>query len=173
MTDQTPALVEPPVAPTPAVAVPLVNLPPSPARTSAPVWVLPVVTGVLGVLVGAGGVTAGNAFQDRAGSSAAQAVLTEAVSTCELAGAPGIQLGDGGTTLTFDMQGEDESSGAGYLDIACIFAALEMPSNVSSHMDQTTSMDGRQAESWDDIAISWSYHPDRGLDGVLTMDVDE
>ena len=34
----------------------------------------------------------------------------------------------------------------------------------------TTSIDGRQTESWDGITIEWSYHPDRGSDMVITLE---
>ena len=94
---------------------------------------------------------------------------TNAVDACNLEGASGFELADGNTTLTFDMRGDDELTGASYTDISCIFAGLAMPSSVSSHIDQTTSMDGRQTETWGDLTVSWSYHPDRGLDGVLTV----
>jgi hypothetical protein len=150
------------------------------ARRPTARWVLPVATGVAGLLLGIAG-TAGvsavrAAADERAATKAAaaalesrRAVLTTAVGSCNATGATGLALGDGGTTLTFDMQGKDESTGASIKDIACIFAALHIPANVTSHIDQTTSMDGRQSESWDDITVSWSYHPDRGLDGVLTV----
>lgn len=81
----------------------------------------------------------------------------------------GFFLGDDGRSLTFDMQGEDELSGASATDIYCVFSALDMPASVDSHVGQTTSMDGRQSATWDNIEIQWSYHPDRGLDGVLTV----
>jgi hypothetical protein len=37
-------------------------------------------------------------------------------------------------------------------------------------MNQTTSLDGRQTETWDDITVSFSYHTDRGMGSVLTID---
>jgi hypothetical protein len=150
------------------------------ARRPAARWVLPVATGVAGLLLGIAGTAGVSAVRAAAGERAAtkaataalesrHAVLTTAVGSCNAAGAKGLALGDGGTTLTFDMQGKDESTGGSIKDIACIFAALHIPAKVTSHIDQTTSMDGRQSENWDDITVSWSYHPDRGLDGVLTV----
>ena len=143
-------------------------------------WVLPAVTGLAGLVIGIAG-TAGvsavrAAVDDRVATKAAaaalesrRAVLTAAVASCGASGAEGLVLGDGGTTLTFDMKGTDESTGTSIQKISCIFTALDIPANVSSHIDQTTSMDGRQSESWGDVTVSWSYHPDRGLDGVLTV----
>ncbi|MCR6492719.1 hypothetical protein [Cellulomonas sp. P24] len=150
-------------------------------------WILPVAAGVLGVLIGAGGMAALSANRaaateradqaarvaaERAVSDAAAAraaVLTGAVASCGLTTTPGIELGDGGTSLTFDTKGNEDASGAAITDIACIFDRLKMPSAVTSHIDQTTAMDGRQTETWGNVTVSWSYHPDRGLDGVLTV----
>lgn len=153
----TPPALTPPESPGPVAAAP------SPGR---PAWLLPVATGVAGLVLGAAlmaGITT-----IRAGAAEA-ALLTDAVEACGASFARGIDLGDEGRSLTFDMKGEDEPSGADILDIACIFGELDMPSAVMSHIDQTTSMDGRQTETWENITVSWSYHPDRGLDGVLTV----
>lgn len=144
---------------------------PTPSSTSAPApgrraWLLPTATGVGGLVVGAALMAGVPALLDGAGQSS---VLTDAYEACDLHYTQGIELADEGRSITFDMRGEADSRGAGIVDIACIFAALEMPSAVSSHIDQTTSVDGRQTESWGDVTVSWSYHPDRGLDGVLTL----
>ena len=164
----------------------------APPTTRGRAWVLPVVTGIIGVVVGAGALAGIGQIRDAAtergaarvaalaqasaqasaksATAAKRAVLTGAVSSCKLMLAPGIELGDGGTTLTFDVKGDEELTGASYEDVVCIFGALKMPSNVSSHVDQTTSLDGRQEEKWAGITMAWTYHPDRGLDGVLTVD---
>ena len=153
-----PEPLAPPPTPPPA---------PRPARPR-PAW-LPVATGVAGLVVGAAlmaGITTA-----RAGAAEA-ALLTDAVEACDASRVRGIDLGDEGRSLTFDMRGEDETSGASISYIACIFGELDMPSAVRSHIDQTTSMDGRQTETWENVTVSWSYHPDRGLDGVLTVGED-
>lgn len=150
-----------------------------PSRLTRP-WLLPVATGAAGVLIGAGlvaGITALRADAEvRAEEAAAEearaaraAVLPDAVEDCGVTGTEGIVVADEGRSLTFDMKGNDDYSGERITDLTCVFAALDMPSAVVSHMDQTTSMDGRQSESWGDLTVSWSYHPDRGLDGVLTV----
>lgn len=152
---------------------------PPPSRPARP-WLLPVATGAAGVLIGAGlvgGITALRAAAEvRAEEAAAEearaaraAVIPDAVETCEVTGSDGIVVADEGRSLTFDMKGDDDISGADITDIVCVFTALDMLSAVVSHMDQTTSMDGRQSETWGDLTVSWSYHPDRGLDGVLTV----
>ena len=150
-------------------------------------WLIPVLAGVAGLVVGVAAtagvflsVDAADARKaDAAATAAAEAeaeaeaaklaILGDAVDTCKVANATGFLLGDGGMTLTFDMKGKDQSTGAAMTDIACVLAELDVPTSVVSHMDQTTSMDGRQSESWENLEVSWSYHPDRGMDGVITV----
>lgn len=137
-----------------------------PARRTYPAWVLPTATGVLGIAVGAAVLGAITTARDSATRSA---VLSEAIEACDLTTATGIDLADEGRSITFDMKGEEDTSGAGFPDITCLFAKLDMPSAVLSHIGQTTSMDGRQTEAWKTFTVSWSFHPDRGFDGVLTV----
>lgn len=80
----------------------------------------------------------------------------------------GASLEDGGQTIVVDVKGNKDTTGASYASLACLLSQLKVPSRVTAHIDQTTSMDGRQTESWDGITIEWSYHPDRGADTVIT-----
>ncbi len=139
---------------------------PAPAGPHRPAWIIPAATGVAGLVLGAG-LMAG--FTAVRASAAQSALLTDAAEACGVSHAVGITLADGGRSITFDMKGEDEVSGADVVDILCLFGQLDMPSAVLSHVQQTTSIDGRQTETWDNLTVSWSYHPDRGLDGVLTV----
>jgi hypothetical protein len=163
----------------------------TPAVSTRPAWLLPALTGVIGLIIGSAGtaVVTGQraAAADRAEASASAssasasakaeadaaaslaAVLTDASETCGTTHVSGMKLADGGTSLTFDMKGEEDTRGADLTTIMCVFDELKMPSAVLSHIEQTTSMDGRQSETWDNLTVSWSYHPDRGLDGVLTV----
>ena len=79
-------------------------------------------------------------------------------------------LGDGGATITIDVKGNKDYSGAPYSAEACVLRHLGAPTSVTSHIEQTTAMDGRQTESWNGITIEWSYHPDRGPDMVVKLD---
>lgn len=138
--------------------------PPSPSARRS--WGLPIATGLAGLAVGVGGTLGAQAALT---SSAQTSILTNAIEDCGLEGTSGLRLADGDRTLTFDHQGEDQTSGANIFELYCLFDALDMPEYVSSHMGQTTSMDGRQTESWGDLEISWSYHPDRGMDGIIVV----
>lgn len=96
-----------------------------------------------------------------------QTVLETARATC----APGsahITVGDGGNTLLIDHQGEDETSGASIDDVVCVLFELGVPDSVVAQMEATRALDGRQSASWDGYAVSWAYHPDSGLDMIVT-----
>lgn len=94
--------------------------------------------------------------------------LVDAWATC---GSPAATaLADGNRTLTMDVKGKEDAQGSSYEYQACVLRELGAPSSVASHMEQTTSMDGRQTESWDGITVAWSFHPDRGSDMVVTLD---
>ncbi|PWD50683.1 hypothetical protein C8046_08470 [Serinibacter arcticus] len=141
---------------------------------------MPTLTGVIGLVVGAvataavfaGSAAADERAEEQAAAAAAEArtaILGDALDSCDVRDTDGFALGDGGTTLTIDNQGEDEYTGADFVDISCVFGELSMPSSVGGHVGQTTSVDGRQTASWDDLEFQWSYHPDRGMDGVITV----
>jgi len=98
-------------------------------------------------------------------------LFEEAYDTC---GSPsGITVSDEGTTITINGNGEYEYSNADIYDIACVLSEVKTPSYIISNMDTTNSLMGRQTASFDGIDVSWSYHPDNGLDVVLHKTVEE
>jgi hypothetical protein len=93
-------------------------------------------------------------------------VLQLAADRCDVDGA----IGDDGSSLELDMEGEDFGSGElSYADVACVLEELDVPDSVVSKMDSTRSIDGRQTEDWDGIEANWTYHPDDGLDVILEL----
>lgn len=100
--------------------------------------------------------------------AAQEAVLKDAANECNLVSADGVSIGDGGRTISFDTQGEDDSSGASFDDVACILFAVDTPDAVISRIDSTRALDGTQTANWGSIAASWGYHPDSGMQLVLT-----
>ncbi|MCC9204135.1 hypothetical protein [Arthrobacter sp. zg-Y769] len=107
---------------------------------------------------------------DLSGSPQPSTALVDAVSECALEGATGIELGDGGQSLTMNSEGEDYyAEGADYADIQCVLRRTGMPDSVGSRMDNTRALDGRQSSEWDGISASWSYHPDSGSNVVLEI----
>ena len=76
-----------------------------------------------------------------------------------------------GTYLIIDTNPYDwEDDGAAYMDayyaIETINQELGLPSYLFEDMGTTTSLDGKQTETFEDqgIIVSWRYHPDRGLE---------
>jgi len=154
--------------------------PPADAKSLIQGWKVPAIAGaaglVLGLILGLGinGVIDG--IDERAKESAAaeeaaasRTILPDAVRLCAADREYAVE-GDDGLSLTIDNKGdEDYLGGLSTSDMMCIFERLDAPTAVIAHMQQTTSMDGRQTEDWDNIEVSWSYHPDRGMDSVVTV----
>lgn len=57
----------------------------------------------------------------------------------------------------------------GIIDIMKIIDALELPDSLYSEMASTNALMGRQTETFGDIQVSWSYHPDNGLDAIFKL----
>lgn len=92
-----------------------------------------------------------------------------AVDGCEVLVVNGnLTVGDGGRTLTLNGAG-DTSGGLAIDDLACVLGNLHVSDAVIAKMDGTRALDGMQTGSWDDIDASWTYHPDDGLDVILTQ----
>ena len=51
-----------------------------------------------------------------------------------------------------------------YFAIVSINEALELPESVLNRMNKTRSMDGIQSYSTDELDITWTYHPDKGME---------
>lgn len=90
--------------------------------------------------------------------------FSEALSLCEALDASGVTFAEDGQSLNFDDKGKDDLFGGDFSDLQCIIEELNAPSTVLARMYQTTSSMGVQDAEWDGISISWTYHPDRGMD---------
>jgi len=81
-------------------------------------------------------------------------------------------LADEGTTLHFNVGGKSDSSDptppAAPGDVVCVLTELGIPVSVRVKMARTTALQGVQTDIWDGIEASWTYHPDNGLDVILT-----
>ncbi|WP_341935300.1 hypothetical protein MRBLWO14_000945 [Microbacterium sp. LWO14-1.2] len=97
----------------------------------------------------------------------AKSPFEAAIEDCNLEGSAYIRVGDDGDTLLIDTQGDD-SPGARFTDTACVLVALGVPDSTVARMDSTRAMDGVQSDEFDGIKAQWSYHPDNGLDLILT-----
>ena len=76
-------------------------------------------------------------------------------------------VGYDGSYLSIDtnpLDKDDYTSYAAYLSIELVNLKLGLPSSLSEKMSHTSALDGRQTETYEDVTVSWKYHPDRGLE---------
>jgi hypothetical protein len=95
--------------------------------------------------------------------------LSQAYTACVGSG-DGFELADGDTTLVIDTKGDDDYAGVDYSTLACALDELGTPTRVVTAIESTRALDGRQSDSWDGFAASWSYHPDTGMDLIVSFD---
>lgn len=81
----------------------------------------------------------------------------------------GAELLDDGQGLYLNGLG-NESLGMPIESIIAYLDYLEAPDSVLMKMGNTRALDGTQTASWDNIVATWTYHPDEGLDIILTYD---
>lgn len=91
--------------------------------------------------------------------------LKSAVTKCSASNADGVELGDEGQSLT--ITGYGLLRGPTSAQFECLTNALDMPDSVRSRISATRALDGRQTATWDGLSVSWTYHPDSGLNMVL------
>lgn len=103
--------------------------------------------------------------------------LQSVAETCDL---PDSAIGDEGGTLILDGAGKDDRKlGDGGLvtvgdkldvkEIGCALAGTDVPDSVVAMIEGTRALDGRQTQETDEYSYTWSYHPDSGLDIVITV----
>ena len=77
-----------------------------------------------------------------------------------------------GSYLSIDTNPNDKDDYIDYDAYSAIIAvnnALELPESVLNRMNQTRSMDGIQSYSTDELEITWTYHPDKGMEVNYTL----
>lgn len=136
---------------------------PTPEKKQMNPWL----AGGVGVLVGSFVTVMAITLMESASSLAAADLIEDTVAAC---GDPrGITIADEGKSLLFDTEGEEDLSGASLSDVACVFAGVEVPEHVLDQMSRTTALAGNQNATWGDFEAQWTYHPDRGLDGLIRV----
>jgi hypothetical protein len=108
------------------------------------------------------------AAEEAAATEAARRkLLPDAVRSCGLAASI---VQDAGTSVFLNSEGDSYGSGDLSLgDLVCVLVALDTPDAVTNHMSNTRPLDGTQSDTWDDFSATWTYHPDNGLDVILTL----
>lgn len=105
------------------------------------------------------------AIEDDPNSSADDAARAEYAENAEMYEVPA-DLGDEDTTLFID----GTPDGATQLGEQCLYSELEISDALQTLMGQTSSMMGSQEYDENGLRYRWTYHPDNGLDTVITID---
>lgn len=133
-------------------------------------------------LAACGGTGAEGGTEDAAGAVATTTPtvppLQAVAEQCEL---PESSIGDDGATLILDGAGDDDRSRVGSKgtvvtakgkleieEIGCALGGVDAPDSVVSMMEGTRAMDGRQTQDAGGYSYTWTYHPDNGLDIIIT-----
>ena len=129
----------------------------------------------VGMLAGCGGdaparsKAKADASQSPASSGPSTPPLQQSYDVCTgryPAAASTLSVGDAGLTLIVDTGSE-----YGELDgVLCTFSQLETPESVTASVSSTTALMGTQEATTGGYHYSWSYHPDNGLNMVITED---
>lgn len=127
-----------------------------------------------GLLAGCGGggttVVTVTAPAPEASSSSPGITLEQIAELCRVASTRYAEIGDGGSTITLDGEGDEDAGGLTVEQIFCVLGASGIPDSVVSDIEATRALDGRQDASWDGYSAAWRYHPDDGLEVILTQE---
>jgi hypothetical protein len=78
-------------------------------------------------------------------------------------------VGADGSYLSIDTNPNDIDNtgiayGAAAVAIMDVNEALGLPESLTNDMEQTSALMGKQTQEFDNVTVSWTYHPDRGLE---------
>ena len=75
----------------------------------------------------------------------------------------GVSVLDNGTTLSVDMMGTEDYTGAQLTDVDCIVTAVNTPSYIVENIYNVNAISGRQHDEWNGITVTYSYSEANGL----------
>ena len=81
-------------------------------------------------------------------------------------------IANDGSYLNIDTNPDDKDDYfdyEAYTAVVSINEALGLPESVLNKMSQTRSIDGMQSYSTDELEITWTYHPNRGMEVNYTL----
>jgi hypothetical protein len=124
---------------------------------------LALITGIAGFFIGRG--TASPGTPD---AEAQQGRLQAAYDHCTSQDEDNtLELADNGATIVIDTRSEYGSTAG----MECVLGALTTPESIKAEIGRTTAMMGTQDADNNGIHYSWSYHPDNGVNMVITVDL--
>ena len=79
-----------------------------------------------------------------------------------------LTLADEGKSLLVDTNPDDTSYGETPGGLACVLKELAVPQSTISKIERTSALMGVQEDSQDGLDYSWTYHPDNGVELIVT-----
>ncbi|QUW18910.1 hypothetical protein [Agrococcus sp. Marseille-Q4369] len=101
--------------------------------------------------------------------SASHVPFWQAVDSCDGHIGSGFEVLDDGESLVIDGA-VGRAPGASTTAIFCVLDELDMSQADQQRIQSTRALDGTMTAEWDGYEATWTYHPDDGLDMVLTQE---
>lgn len=83
------------------------------------------------------------------------------------------KVGADGSYLSIDTNPDDYSDYSNddaVEGVVQTIYALDLPSSLIEELSSTRALDGRLSKTYGNITVSWSYHPDNGLEILFTQE---
>ena len=106
-------------------------------------------------------------LEEEQAAAAHQAVIDKLKEVSESCIASGTSLSSDGLSLMIDAKNKDDLEAL--LDVYTAIEVLSLPDSLIDDMSHTTAMMGKQSQTCGDYEVSWSYHPDNGLDVLIKV----
>lgn len=88
-----------------------------------------------------------------------------AVSACKAA--PHATVAADGSSLVMNTFG-NKQPGMSVVTLSCVLRELDAPESLMQRMETTRAIDGTREETWGSYRATWTYHPDQGLNVVIS-----
>ncbi|MGY1618115.1 hypothetical protein ACI797_15350 [Geodermatophilus sp. SYSU D00691] len=147
---------------------------PAPTKPQArPAWLLPaglvivvLAAGAIGFFLGRSSIDSSASLDGAAAVAAEEAGRLKVVyETCSSRDPDNtVSLEDDGATIVIDTGSEYGD----YSGVDCVLRELDTPASIEAQIGRTTAMMGVQDADNDGLHYSWSYHPDNGVNMVIT-----
>lgn len=77
------------------------------------------------------------------------------------------ELASDGQSINVDTKGTEDSAGTAVAFAFCMLRATVAPDYIFDSIKRTRALDGRIEEEYGDYRVTWTYHPDDGLQMTL------
>lgn len=99
--------------------------------------------------------------------AAHQAVIEKLRDASKKCTSSGTSLSSDGLSLMIDSK--DKYDKNGLQDVYTVTKELGLPDSLIEDMEHTSALMGKQTQTCGDYEVSWSYHPDNGLDVLIKV----